>query len=224
MENTKELFVKAFMEAERLDNADIPSEDEIQWEFSEKFLQSMDKLIRKNNRIQLSTRKTVTKGLLAAIIAIMVLFTGLMSVAATRKPIIDFVKKVFSQFNEITLSNESVSPLDTIKTEYTLAELPDGFKLDTYRKDEYRIFSVWKNSEDQEIALSQTLLDSNSSIDNENYYRELEINGYKAFFAEDEYGAVLKYTDGYYWFTITVPAEYAKDIMSIQEKISEKIK
>lgn len=37
MENSKELFVKAFMEAERLDNINLPNEEEIDWNFSEKF-------------------------------------------------------------------------------------------------------------------------------------------------------------------------------------------
>ena len=115
MENPKELFVKAFMEAERLDNSGLPSEDEIEWDFSKEFEKSMEKLIRQNNRIQLSTRRTVTKSLIAAIVAIIVLFTGLMSVAATREPIIEFIKKIFPQYNEITLSENSVVPVDTIK-------------------------------------------------------------------------------------------------------------
>lgn len=222
MENAKELFIKAFMEAEKLDNADLPSEDEIQWGFSEKFEKSMDKLIRKNNRIQLSTRRTVTKSLIAAIVAIIVLFTGLMSVAATREPIIEFIKKIFPQYNEITLSENSVVSVAVIETEYTLTDLPDGFALDTYQKDDYSVFSVWKNSSDEEIAFSQSLLDSNFSIDNEHYYKEFEINGQKAFYAEDEHGAVLIYTDGYYWFTISVPADNIMDIIKLQEKISEK--
>lgn len=94
MEDCKELFVKAFMEAERLDNQKMPNEEEIKWEFSEKFERSMNKLIKKNDRIQLSTRRNIKKGLLAAIIAIIVLFTGLMSVSATRTPFIEFIKNI----------------------------------------------------------------------------------------------------------------------------------
>ena len=36
LDNAKKLFMKAFMEAERLDNADLPREDEIEWDFSKK--------------------------------------------------------------------------------------------------------------------------------------------------------------------------------------------
>lgn len=223
MDNAKELFVKAFMEAERLDNAEIPSEDEIQWEFSEKFVRSMDKLVKKNNRIKFSTRRTLTKSLIAAIIAIMVLFTGLMSVAATRKPIIEFVKRVLSQFNEITLSENSIPPVETIQTEYTLTNLPEGYEISEYKKSDINVFVVWLNESGEEIVFSQNILDSNVLIDNEHEYRELEINGLKAYLTEDKYGRTLRWSDGYYCFTIKVPNSIKNDITTLQENISEKI-
>lgn len=222
MENAKELFVKAFMEAERLDNADLPSENEIQWEFSEKFLQSMDKLIRKNNRINFSARRNIRKGLLAAVIATMIAFTALMSVSATRTPIIEFVKKVFSQFNEITLSPEAVPPVETIETEYTLTDLPEGYVLDTYKKDEYRVFSVWKNEEGEEIVLTQAVLDSNFSIDTEHEYKEIIMNGYEAFLNKYEYNSTLTWTDGNYWFTLNVPNSLNDGLTDLAKNISEK--
>lgn len=52
MESNRELFIKAFMKAEALDNLKLKSEDEIEWNFSEKFIKSMDMLIRKNNCIK----------------------------------------------------------------------------------------------------------------------------------------------------------------------------
>lgn len=223
MENAKERFVQAFMEAERLDNADLPSENEIQWDFSEKFEKLMDKLIRKNNRIQLSTRRTVAKSLIAAIVAIIVLFTGLMSVAATREPIIEFVKKVFSQFNEITLSENSVVPVDTIETEYTLTRLPEDFKLDTYQKDDCGTFTIWRNRNGEEITFSQDVLNLNVSVDTEHGYKELDINGYPAYLIYYEQNTILFWSDGKYYFTVNVPANYKDEIISISKSISKKI-
>lgn len=222
MENAKELFIKAFMEAERLDNAELPSEDNIQWDFSEKFEKSMDKLIRKNSRIQLSTKRTVTKSLIAAIIAIMVLFTGLMSVAAIREPIIEFVKKVFPQFNEITLSENSVPSVDMIETEYTLIDLPEGFELETYQKDDCGIFAVWHNSNGEEITFSQDILNLNVSVDTEHGYEELNINGYSAYLINYEKNAILFWSDGKYYFTLNVPIDYKDKIITMSENISEK--
>ena len=70
MEKNRELFIKAFMEAESYDYSKLKSEEEINWEFSERFEKSMNKLIQKNNRIALSTRQKIRKGLIASIIAV----------------------------------------------------------------------------------------------------------------------------------------------------------
>lgn len=222
MENCKELFVKAFMEAERLDNQKMPNEEEIKWEFSEKFERSMNKLIKKNDRIRLSTRRNIRKGLLAAIIAIIVLFTGLMSVSATRTPFIEFIKKIFPKYNEITISEESTPPVNTIETEYTLTALPQGYVLDTYQSDEYSVFAIWRNDKGEEIVFSQNVLGSNISVDTEYNYEEVYVNGLKAYLNTYEYNSVLNWSDNQYWFILNVPSVLSDDIITMAENISEK--
>ncbi len=44
----KELFIKAFLKAEAVDNSKVKSEEEIEWLFSEKFEKSMEKLLQDN--------------------------------------------------------------------------------------------------------------------------------------------------------------------------------
>lgn len=222
MENSKSMFIRAFLEAEALDNAKLKSEDEIEWEFSEKFEISMNKLIKKNNTIKISTRRNIRKGLLAAIVAIIVLFTGLMSVTATRTPFIEFVKKVFSQYNEITLSENSMSPVEKIETEYTLTDLPDDFEMTEYQKDDLVVMSKWENQTGEEIVLFQEILDPNLSIDTEHNFQELNINGFEAYLMIAENNSVLSWTNGYYWFTLNVPNDLQKIIIDLAENISEK--
>lgn len=216
------MFIRAFLEAEALDNAKLKSEDEIEWEFSEKFENSMNKLIKKNNTIRISTRRNIRKGLLAAIVAIIVLFTGLMSVTATRTPFIEFVKKVFSQYNEITLSENSMSPVERIETEYTLTDLPDDFEMTEYQKDDLVVMSKWENQTGEEIVLFQEILDPNLSIDTEHNFQELNINGFEAYLMIAENNSVLSWTNGYYWFTLNVPNDLQKIIIDLAENISEK--
>lgn len=222
MENSKSMFIRAFLEAEALDNAKLKSEDEIEWEFSEKFENSMNKLIKKNNIIKISTRRNIRKGLLAAIVAIIVLFTGLMSVTATRTPFIEFIKKVFPQYNEITLSEESTPPVDKIETEYTLTDLPDDFEMTEYQKDDLVVMSKWENQTGEEIVLFQEILDPNLSIDTEHNFQELNINGFEAYLMIAENNSVLSWTNGYYWFTLNVPNDLQKIIIDLAENISEK--
>ncbi len=222
MENSKELFIRAFMEAEQISNAEFINTENTDTTFSKEFEQKMDKLIKKDKRIHFSERRKIRKGLIAAIIAIIIAFTGLMSVSATRTPFIEFIKKVFPQFNEVTLSDESTPPVERIETEYTLTDLPEGFEIKEYQRDDSKAFTVWENENDEEIVFSQKILDTSFSIDNEHIYKELFINGYKAYYIEDKSGAFLRWTDGYYWFTINVSKNYKDEIMILQKNISKK--
>ena len=223
MDNVKKLFVQALIEAENKEISKLKVEDEIEWEFSEKFENSMNKLIRKNNHIRLSTRRTVRRGLLAAIIALIAVFSGLMSVSATREPIVNFVKRVFSDHNEMTMSRNSVLPVDRIETEYTLCDLPEEYELTTYEKDEIGVFSRWKSSVDNsEIVFSQDILLVNMSIDNEHNYRETVVNGYTAYLNQYEFNTSLTWTDGTYLFTLNVPNSLNIDITDLAKNIIEK--
>lgn len=223
MDNVKKLFVQALIEAENKEILKLKGEDEIEWEFSEKFENSMNKLIRKNNHIRLSTRRTVRRGLLAAIIALIAAFSSLMSVSATREPIVNFVKRVFSDHNEMTMSWNSVLPVDRIETEYTLYDLPEEYELTTYEKDEIGVFSRWKSSVDNsEIVFSQDILLVNMSIDNEHNYRETVVNGYTAYLNQYEFNTSLTWTDGTYLFTLNVPNSLNIDITDLAKNIIEK--
>lgn len=222
MDNVKGLFIQALIEAKDKELSKLKSEDEIEWDFSEKFENSMNKLIKKNNHIQLSTRRTVRRGLLAAIIALIVAFTGLMSVSATRRPFVEFIKKVFSQYNDISISKDSTLPVDRIETEYTLTDLPSGYKLEIYNNYDTSVFSVWKNENGDEIAFGQDILSMKFDIDNEYNYQEFNINGYPAFYTEDNSGAFLTWTDGYYWFEINGPRNEIDYLKNAPKKIVEK--
>lgn len=56
MEKRKELFVKAFLEAEAIDNSKVINEEDLEWVFSENFEKSMNKLIQKKQK-----NKTINK-------------------------------------------------------------------------------------------------------------------------------------------------------------------
>ena len=215
--------MQALIEVENKEISKLKDEDEIEWKFSEKFENSMNRLIRKNNHIRLSTRRTVRRGLLAAIIALIAAFSGLMSVSATREPIVNFVKRVFSDHNEMTMSRNSVLPVDRIETEYTLYDLPEEYELTTYEKDEIGVFSRWKSSVDNsEIVFSQDILLVNMSIDNEHNYRETVVNGYTAYLNQYEFNTSLTWTDGTYLFTLNVPNSLNIDITDLAKNIIEK--
>ena len=193
MDNVKKLFVQALIEAENKEISKLKGEDEIEWEFSEKFENSMNKLIRKNNHIRLSTRRTVRRGLLAAIIALIAVFSGLMSVSATREPIVNFI-----------------------------IDIPEGYALYSYEENEHDNMTVWKNANGSILEFSQNLLSLSFSIDNKFNCKKLEINGYEAFYYTGENFACLVWTDGEYWFKVYGTADAEDYIMTAPYHIIEK--
>lgn len=223
MQSSKELFIKAFMEAEKQKYSAYQTE--IDYAFSEQFERKMDKLISKDKRIKLYTRRRISKGLIAAIIAIIIMFTGMMSISATRTPFLEFLESwnIKGGTTDIQLHPEATPPVDTIKTVYMLTSVPDGFELTTYQQNEHSVFAVWQNEKGEEIVFNQFILDSIISVDNEHEYEEFEMNGYKAYLAVYEKGAGLTWTDGYYWFGLGIPYGGKDEILELSKNISEKI-
>ena len=221
MEITKKIFIKALLDAEEKEKVRLKSEDDVSWDFSDKFESSMEKLLRKNNRIKLSTRANVRRGLIAALIAMIIMFVGLMSVSATREAIITFIVNRGKHETEISL-NEHYPDFypERIERKYTVTDIPNGYTLDAYDRGEYHVMRVWKGTNGGELAFGQALLDASISFDNEHNYQELKINGYDAFYSEDDSGACLMWSDGEYWFTLNGSSDIKDYIKSGQNHLA----
>lgn len=225
MNSNEDLFIKAFIEAEKTENAEYLNDEKQDIIFSENFEKKMNKLIEKDKRIKISTRKSVKKVMLTAIIAVTAVVLSLLTVSAVRlsdEPFISFVKRIFPTYNDISMSDGSTVPVDKIETEYTLTNLPEGYTLSEYQSDELGVFVIWRNQSGDRIVFSQNILSSGFTIDNEHDYREYFINGYKAYYSGNEHGACLIWTDGSYLFDVGVPASCKDMILEFPEKISEK--
>lgn len=214
----RQLFANALLDADKITEQKYFTSD-FSYEFSAEFERKMEKLIAKEKRIKLRTRKKISRALLAAIITILILFTGLMSVSASREKLFEFVDKKKSHYTQIILSENSTVPLDTIEITYTLTDLPEGYELYQYQREDNFLYEIWKNQSGNEIVFTQEISDIDISIDNEHYYQEIVINGYKAYII-GQYGEYqILWTDGNYWFSINVTEEYKDNLIDWAEKI-----
>ena len=218
----REMFIQAFQAADAIETEKYLNKAAFTHEFSAAFEKKMNKLIAKNNRISLYTRSRISKALIAAIIVLVVMFTGLMSVSATREKVLEFAERIFPSYTQVTLSENSSETLDTIETEYTISNIPDGFTLSSYDKDEFGVFAIWQNDKGERIMFAQDVLDSDKALDNEHNYQKIMLNGYPAYYNIYELETSLTWTNGEYWFEIKVPNFYKNELLSMAEKISEK--
>lgn len=218
----KELFINAFLEAEQITNKDYLNKDDFNFEFSDEFNKKMKKLIAKESRISFNHRKRISRALIAAIIATIIMFTGLMSVSASRQKIIEFIETIFPKYTQVELSEESAPTPETIETAYTLGYVPDGYELEQYNQDEVSVFAIWKNNNGDEIVFSQNLLDSNISIDNEHEYETAELNGYTSYICGDDNLCSITWNDENYRYVLATPSEFKDELIKMVENLREK--
>lgn len=222
MQSNKELFIKAFMEAERIKYADYQNEDDFDVEFSEEFKQKMQKLISKDNRIKMPTRRRITRALLAAIIAVIIMFSGLMSVSATRAKIIEFVETVKSHYVNVELSDESQPVVETIETAYTLTNLPEGYKLTSYQQSDNSVFAIWNNDSGDELAFQQLLLNTDTSIDNEHSYEKIVMDDKVLYFSNSNSDSSIIWHDEFYIYQINSNALDKDELIELSKNIAKK--
>lgn len=203
---TREEVFSAFREVASEEFAHIPDEEDIEYEFSERFNKKMDKLFKKIERN--STYPTVKhlKRIITVAAAILIIFAGLMSVSAIREPIVNFVLEFFEEHIDFGFSGD-VS--HEIEHEYGFSEIPDGFELTVKNNEGGTVYTEYTNTHSGDIIiLTQSITDSNEiSVDkehgtitkefiggNEVYIYEHDSGNYiNAIMIKDNYSLIIVY-------------------------------
>lgn len=219
----KEMFCSAFMQAEQILNAPYLENSDFRFEFSDKFESKMQSLISKERRIKFSTRRKISKSLLVAVIAIIIMLTGTLSVSASRRKLIDFVETLTPGFLSIDLTKDSQPGNEIIRTEYTLKTVPDGFKIIQYDKNDYGVFCLWRNENGEQLVFSQDTMSASITIDNEHYFERTLINGNKAYIYGEGRNLYITWNDGTYWFDIGADSIDRETLIAYAENIIEKM-
>ena len=209
MSMTRSEFNEMFRTVISEEFADIPPESEIQYEFSKKFLDKMQKLINgaedDTQKAQKKHRSSVAiKRIVALAAALIVLFTGIMSVSAVREPVVNFIVKTYEGFKRILFSGDSLTEIDHV---YAFAEVPEGFAETQRISNKETYFVRYENNETGAvIVILQSIATDNSIVlDSENgEIKSFDTDGkevkiycaesqtlYSAFWIEDTYSMEL---------------------------------
>lgn len=172
MSMTRSEFNETFRSVISEEFADIPPESEIQYEFSKEFLDKMQKLINgtedDTHKAQKKHSSSLTvKRIVALAAALIVLFTGAMSVGAVREPVVNFIVKTYEGFKRVLFSGDSLTEIDHV---YAFAEVPEGF-VETQRisNKEMNLVRYENRETGAVIKISQSITTEYSiSLDSEN--------------------------------------------------------
>ena len=163
---TREELFNAFREVASEEFAHIPNEEDIEYEFSERFNKKMDKLFKKIERNCNYPTVRPTKKIITVLAAILILFAGLMSVGAIREPIVNFVLDFFEDHIDFGFSGDISQE---IEYEYSFSEVPEGFEQTVKNNEGGTIYTEYTNKNTGDIIiLTQSITDSDDiSVDKE---------------------------------------------------------
>lgn len=129
---SEESLKAAVISADRLLIDNLPSDDEIDHEFSKRFERRMKKLIRKYSSGKTNEKSHVAgKRWIAILAAVIMAFSMAMSVSAVRESVYEFITQVYEKYTQIFFSQElSSSQADSYIFEaYIPTYIPESFQL-----------------------------------------------------------------------------------------------
>lgn len=163
---TKAEVINAFREVASDEFIHIPNEENIEYEFSEKFNKNMKKLLKKAEHKDIYRSAKISKRIIAVAAAIVIILAGLMSVSAIREPVVEYIIEMFDNSMDFNFAGDTSK---IIEYEYGFSKIPEGFNLANKTSDEGVIYSEYENSETGEIIiLDQSITDGSwRSVDTE---------------------------------------------------------
>ena len=187
MSMTKNELLDAMRASISLEFADIPTENEIEYLFSEKFEKRMSKLIKREKRSYWYIINTASKKAAIFFIIILLMLGVPLSVDAIRTPIVSFIVETYETFVAFLFDGDVTK---IIEKEYSLKYIPNDYFKSDYIKNDATITTIYLNNNGDRIEFCQSITnDVMLRIDDEqNHYSVIDINGIR----------VMVYLDGLY--------------------------
>ena len=181
--------------------------------FSRRHEKKMQKLFKRQRKPYFKLISTTGRRAACVFAAIVVLSASAMSVKAVRKTFFDFITSVFSDHQVITADSDSCSGYpSTIKEEYRITKLPEGFEQQYYNKTDTRV-DIPYYSTSSRILFTQFTKDSFRIIftDDAKSQEYTDTDGQKYQIVVTEYETVYIWDNGRYVFMVS--GDFDKDKM-----------
>lgn len=213
---TNEKYDKLMLEALRLYKEQqletIPSENEIDYEFSEGFQKRAEKLIRKQERAVWRFFQRTGRRAAAVILALIIGLSATLSIDAVREPIFEFFYRIFSTHTDIEYDQNNNK---TIEEYYTLPQIPNGYKKTTDSlADKFSTCEFWTNGNRKQINLQQSSGTFNNSINSEGCkLTETLVNGINTLFCNNGHSFICTWSEHGYYFELVYPSDFGAEYM-----------
>ena len=153
--NYDELLKKGLTRLKEIEFSDVPLEEEIEYNFSDKYLKNKEKLLKKLNHSYWKYVNTVAKKVAVIIISFIIAFSSLMIVDAFRESIINFVITIFDSFSKV---EQNLEMEETIYSYYSTDRLLSNYMKRISHHSKAVYFQAWIDSNSNQISLNQVPL------------------------------------------------------------------
>lgn len=193
--------------------SNIPiNEDEINYTFSNRFLNKMDKLTKAEKSRFWRMTNTAPRRVAVVLASLLIIILTACSIPPVRAAVVGFIKETYD--NCVRLFTGDVGS-NKISDQYGLTELPDGFtETDRTESNSRRIVS-YQNANGNQIILAQSITEDYSVfLDNENgKLSEISISDMNVSVYESDDCTVAVWLQDSYAFHLAVYGDYDMDFM-----------
>ncbi len=202
---TEDMLKEAVIQADIYEIETLPTDDEIEYEFSNEFKRKMRKLVhRSKTGSPAGGAVFLRRRAVAFVAAIIILFASAMSVSAVRAAVFEFITEVYEKFTHIFFneSRSSQGAADGFAI-YEPAYIPEGFKLVNKNTDGLVLLEYEKKNDF--ISYSQQCLENVSiNINTEGVkLEELEFKGLPAKYYSNQGVQNLLWYDEKYMYMVS---------------------
>lgn len=201
---------------------ELPSDTELEAvTFSDGFERKMQKIINRRRHAYYRVFNTAAKRAVSVAAAFIILLTAVLGVKAIREPVTEFIKRIFANHNEYTISGDTKK---NIEEKYKPTYIPQGFIFANRSESDIDINYEYRNISDEFITISQmATVNYAMMVDNEHglcYEKEVSGKAYTVYADYENAVFTISFTENGYAFNITAYADIGIDeLLKIAEGV-----
>lgn len=200
-------------ELKRTEFSCVPVENEIEHVFSENYDEKKQRSFKQLLHSRNEHKYVAVKRLAILIAVLVILFSSLMSVSATRQKLLDFFYDVYHAFIQIEI--KPVTNKGALEKEYTISVIPNNYSLSHTSNNNLMKSTFFVNENEQVIKFTQTVTSALERFNSEQgELSEVVINDMPCLVCENDSNYFCYWDFDGYRFELIYPMELGEKYMA----------
>ena len=206
------LLKQGLIKLKEIEFNDVPKEEEIEHDFSDKYLKSKEKLINKLSRSYWKYINTAAKKVAVIIISFIIAFSSLMTVDAFRETVINFIVTMYEAFGKVENNLWSDNHINSF---YSVINAFSEHTKVASHCNESIYTQLWITKDKYLISLNQVPANTPNQFDSEHgELREIIVNDTPCLTCKTNADYFCYWEFDGYRFELIYPIDFGEEFMS----------